>query len=125
MFKQLILLSAIIVCLASVSSVHAAKSAELYIPIGRSPGLSGEYTIIGEVDQVDPQNQIILISNTDASYTVQITESTEFYLDKSKVRLTNTYGTLSDCNAGDTVEVKFKDNDLSESAEWVKVEKTQ
>lgn len=125
MFKQLILLSTIIVSLAGVSSVHAAKSAELYIPIGQSPGLSGEYTIIGEVDQVDPQNQIIIISNTAGSYTVEITGSTEFYLDRSKVRLTNTYGTLSDCNAGDTVEVKFKNNDRSETADWVKVEKTQ
>lgn len=125
MFKQVIIFSMIIISLVSLSSVHAEKSAELYIPIGQSPGLSGEDTIIGKIDEVDPQNQIILISDAAGSHTVEITEGTEFFLDRSKARLPNTYGTLDDCKVGDTVEVNFKDNDPSETADWIKVEKTQ
>jgi hypothetical protein len=125
MFKQVIIFSMIVISAISVSSVDAQKSVELYIPIGQSPGLSGQYTIIGKIDEIDPQNQIILISDASGSHTVEITESTEFFLDRSKVRLTNTYGTLADCKVGDTVEVKFKDNDPSETADWIKVEKAR
>ena len=125
MFKQVIIFSMISISLINVSFVRAEKSAELYIPIAQSPGLSGEYTIIGKIVEIDLQNQIILISDASGSHTVKITASTEFYLDRSKVRLTNTYGALADCIVGDTVEVKFKNNDLSETADWIKVEKVQ
>ena len=42
-----------IICLLvfSALSADAEKETELYIPIGQSPGLSGEYTVLGKIDQ--------------------------------------------------------------------------
>lgn len=125
MSKHLTITAIICTLMIGVFSVQAEKSTELYIPIGQSPGSSGEYTVMGKIDQVDSQNQTIKMSGPSGSYTVKMTESTSIYLDRSKVKRTNTYGTLADCKAGDTVEVKFEDNSRNKPIEWIKVEKAQ
>lgn len=124
MSKQLNI-TASIICLLMISafSIDAEKSTELYTPMGRSPGLSGKYTVMGKIDQVNPQNQTIKMSGASGSYTIILTKRTFIYLDRSKVQLTNTYGTLADCEAGDTIEVKFEDNSRSKPIEWIKVQK--
>jgi hypothetical protein len=106
-------------------SIHAEKSTELYIPIGQSPGLSGKYTVMGKIDQVNPQNQTLKMSGDSSSYTVKMTKRTFIYLDRSKAQLSNIYGTLADCKAGDLVEVKFEDNSRNKPIEWIKVQKSQ
>jgi hypothetical protein len=106
-------------------SVNAEKSTELFIPIGQSPGLSGKYTVMGKVEQVNSQNQTLKMSGASGSYTVKMTPRTFIYLDRSKAQLSNVYGTLADCNAGDLVEVKFEDNSRSKPIEWIKVQKSQ
>ena len=122
MFKHKII-SLIVFLLVSVSSASAEKSTELYIPIGNSPGLSGIYTIIGNIDRVDLQNRTLVLSTASDSYAIEVTERTFIYLDKSKARLSNTHGTLADCQTGDTIEVKWEDDDPAQPAEWIKVEK--
>jgi hypothetical protein len=106
-------------------SINAEKSTELFIPIGQSPGLSGKYTVMGKIDQVNPQNQTLKMSGASGSYTVKMTERTFIYLDRSKAQLSNIYGTLADCKAGDLVEVKFEDNSRNKPIEWIKVQKSQ
>jgi hypothetical protein len=122
--KYLSLTSMIVVLLIGAFCVNAEKSTELYIPIGQSPGLSGKYTALGKIDHVNVQNQTITMSDPQGTtYTVRLTSRTFIYLDKTKVHLTNTYGTLADCRVGDTLEVKFEDNARSKPVEWIKVEK--
>jgi len=125
MSKYLALTAIICVLIIGALSVQAEKETELYIPIGQSPGLSGKYTVMGKIDQVDSQNQSIKMSGPSGSYSVKLTPDTSIYLDRSNDRLPNTYGTLADCRAGDTVEVKFEDNSRNKSAEWIKVEKAK
>ena len=125
MSKYLTITAIICISIIGAFSAQAEKSTELYIPIGQSPGLSGEYTVMGKVDQVDSQNQTLKMSGPSGSYTVKLTQRTFIYLDRSKARLSNTYGTLADCMAGDTVEVKFEDNSPSKPIEWIKVQKSQ
>lgn len=125
MFKHLTILSIIIVFLVGAYSAYSEKSTELYIPMGQSPGLSGQYTVMGKIDAVNYQNQTLTMSDSSGSYTVKVTESTKYYLDKSNAQLTNTYGTLADCKAGDSVEVKFEDNARGKPAEWIKIRKRQ
>jgi hypothetical protein len=45
-------------------------------------------------------------------------------LDRSKLRLTNQYGTLDDLRKGNLVEVKYESSELKRMgpAEWIKVE---
>lgn len=125
MSRHLTILSIIIVFLVGASSAYAEKSTELYIPMGQSPGLSGKYTVMGKIDAVNYQNQTLTMSDSSGSYTVKVTGSTQYYLDKSNAQLTNTYGTMADCKAGDTVEVKFEDNARGKPAEWIKIRKRQ
>ena len=125
MSKHLTITAFICVLIIGAFSVQAEKSTELYIPIGQSPGLSGEYTVLGKIDQVNLQNRTLKMSGASGSYTVKLTKSTFIYLDRSKVKRTNTYGTLSDCKVGDTVEVKFEDNSRNKPIEWIKVQKSQ
>jgi hypothetical protein len=122
-----LLITTTIICFLMIGafSAPAEKSTELFIPIGQSPGLSGEYTVMGKIDQIDSKNQSIRMSGPSGSYTVKMATDTFIYLDRSKMNRTNTYGSLADCHVGDTVEVKFKDNSRNKPIEWIKVEKAQ
>lgn len=125
MSKHLTLFGIICLLLFAAFSVLAEKSTELYIPIGQSPGLSGKYTVMGHIDQVNLQDQTLKMSGASGSYTVNLTKRTLIYLDRSKAGLTSTEGALADCKVGDTVEVKFEDNSRSKPVEWIKVQKSQ
>jgi len=125
MSKHLTIIGIVCLLVLGAFAAHAEKSTELYIPMGQSPGLSGAYTVLGNIDQVNLQNRTLKMSGASGSYTVKLTESTSIYLDWSKVKLTNTYGTLADCKVGDTVEVKFEDNSHNKPIEWIKVQKSQ
>lgn len=125
MSKHLTIIGIICLLVLGTFAAHAEKSTELYIPIGQSPGLSGEHTVLGKIDQVNLQSRTLKMSVASGSYTVKLTQSTAIYLDRSKVKRTSTYGTLADCKAGDTVEVKFEDNSRNKPIEWIKVQKSQ
>ena len=125
MLKNIFITTSICVLMLGAVSVQAEKSTEMFIPIGQSPGLSGEYTVMGKIDQVNAGNQTIQMSGPSGSYTVKLTQNTFIYLDRSKAQLPNSYGTLADCQAGDTVEVKFIDNSRNKPIEWVKVQKAE
>ena len=125
MSKHLTIIGIICFLMIGAFSIYAEKATELYIPVGQSPGLSGKYTVMGKIDQVNPQNQTLKMSGSSGSYTVTLTKRTFIYLDRSKIKLSNTYGTLADCKVGDTVEVKFEDNSRNKPIEWIKVQKSQ
>ena len=125
MSKYITIIGIICFLMIGVFAIQAEKSTELYIPIGQSPGLSGKYTVMGKIDQVDPRNQAIKMSGESGSYTVKMTERTFIYLDRSKAQLSNIYGTLADCQVGDLIEVKFEDNSRNKPIEWIKVQKSQ
>lgn len=125
MSKHLTIIGIICFLMIGAFSVYAEKATELYIPAGQSPGLSGKYTVMGKIDQVNPQNQTLKMSGSSGSYTVTLTKRTFIYLDRSKIKLSNTYGTLADCKVGDTVEVKFEDDSRNKPIEWIKVQKSQ
>ena len=122
MVKYGIAIGAAFAVLAGLSIAFAQKTTERYIPIGQSPGLSGEYTKIGNIEAVSAQEQALTMSDASGSYSVQLAEDTHIWLDKSKLGSTNEVGAVSDLQAGRRVEVKYKDNDPHGAAEWVKVE---
>ena len=125
MSKHLIIFGIICFLGFGAFSAGAEKATELFIPIGQSPGLSGKYTVMGKIEQVNPQNKTLRMSGASGSYTVEMTQRTFIYLDRSKARLSNTYGSLADCKVGDLIEVKFEDNSPNKPIEWIKVQKSQ
>lgn len=125
MSKKLIIIGIICFLAFGAYTVSAEKATELYIPVGQSPGLSGIHTVMGQIDQVNFQDETLKMTGPSGIYTVKLTRWTFIYLDRSKAGMTNTYGKLSDCLAGDTVEVKFEDNSRSKPVEWIKVQKSK
>ncbi len=126
------ILSAIIVttvCLSilwigSDSAVHAQQTTEQFIPMGKSPGVSGKYAWMGEIEQVDDQNRTITVKTDSSSKTLKLTDKTRIWLDRSKLRERNSKGDFADLKKGRKVEVKYV-KDRETEAEWIKIEIAQ
>ena len=125
MLKYAIVVGVGFAMIGAVPYASAQKTTEIFIPIENSPGLSGEYTKMGEIEAVSAQAQSITMSDSAKSYTVPLAEGTSIWLDKSKMKSTNQVGRFSDLVAGRMVEVKFKDNDPESGIEWIKVQITE
>jgi hypothetical protein len=103
------------------SSLYAQKETEVFIPLGKSPGVSNKYSVIGKVETVNINDSIITIAQDANIKTCKINSRTEVYIDKSKLKLTNTKGSFADIKKGQMVEAKYKDNKPSDVIEWLKV----
>ena len=107
--------------MAGIGSAPAQKATEQFIPIGRSPGISGVQSYRGAIESVDPQRQTIRVSDRTGPQSVTITEQTKIWIDRSKQGKGNIAGKFADLKVGQEVEVKFEDAQRRESAEWIKV----
>ena len=125
MLKCAIVIGVAFAIIGAVPFASAQKTTEIYIPIGKSPGLSGEYTKTGTIEEMSAQAQSITMSDAAGSYAIQVAEGTSIWLDKSKMKSTNQVGSFSDLVAGRMVEVKFQDNDPEGGVEWIKVQITE
>jgi hypothetical protein len=115
-------LALILGLLCSIPLAHAQQATERYIPLGKSPGLSGQYTYIGPISAADPENGTLTVFGPAGSRTVSITERTRIWLDRTELRLPNLEGHFEDFRRGRMAEVKYEDHERKEFAAWVKVE---
>jgi len=122
MLKPLMITGVLVTFFLGLPDAQAQKASEIYIPMGQSPGLSGEYTEVGKIGVANAQDQTLTMTNSSGSYTVEITESTNIWLDRSKLQLTNQKGAFADLQTGRMIEVKHKDNDPEGPVEWIKVQ---
>ncbi len=127
MLKLLTRIGVTLILLVAVPCVHGQKATEIFIPLGKSPGLSGKYTTIGKIDTVNAQDQTITMTDSSGSYTIKITERTKIWLDKSKLKSTNQKGTFADLRKGLLAEVKYEDSTRKDkgTAEWIKIQITE
>ena len=125
MFKYMTAMGITIILLAIVTVASAEKATELFIPIGKSPGLSGKYLVTGRIEQVNAQNKTISMSGEAGEYTVRISDRTMIFLDRSKMKQANQYGNFSDFKTGMLVEVRFEKDERGQPAEWVKIQMVQ
>ncbi len=123
MRKPLSLLTTLATLLLA-GTAHAQKATEIYIPIGKSPGLSGKTTVIGTIDSVLAQERTMTIRGQGRTWSVKIEACTDIWIDRSRILGTNLYGTVADCRQGRLVEIKFQNNQPRDGAtcEWVKVQ---
>lgn len=103
------------------SPAIAHQAAEIYIPIGSSPGLSGQSTIIGRISGLSEAADSMSVRGEDGLRSFLLGPHTKIYLDRSSLRARNTYGNYEDCEVGHTVEVKVEDG----VAVWIKVRVTE
>ena len=121
MLKRMIAIGTTIILVGVMSYAFAEKTTELYIPIGKSPGLSDNYTVLGTIEQVDYQNGTFTMSNSSRIYSVTVTERTMIFLDRSKIKQTSLYGTFADCKKDIMAEVRFEKDSQAKPAEWIKL----
>lgn len=125
MLKKTFLVSVTTVLTLVAYSLLAQQAAEIFIPIGKSPGTSESQTIIGNIETVDAQKKSFTISNASGvKNTVKINSDTQIWLDNSKLKKTNQIGSIDDCQPGRRVEIKYSGPERTQTmiAEWVKVE---
>ena len=125
MLRHTTIIGVALVILGTTLVASGQKATEQFIPIGKSPGLSGEYTKIGTLDEASAQAQSLTMSDASGSYTVRVAETTRIWLDKSGLKSPNEVGTFSDLKPGRMVEVKYKNNDPESELEWIKVQITE
>jgi hypothetical protein len=116
---------AIVLALAATSAraaVAAAQEAtEVFIPIGKSPGVSKQQTVMGTVDTADEKGRALRITTPAAAITVAVTDKTRIFRDRSALKQPNEAGVFADLQKGRTVEVKLEPGEGQRRAEWIKV----
>ena len=122
MFKYITITGIFIIVFAMAPVTLAEKATELYIPVGKSPGLSGKYSATGRIEQVNYQNNTLTMSSGSGTYTVKVSERTMIFLDRSKMMQSNLYGSFADCKKGMMLEVRFEKDERGRPAEWIKLE---
>jgi hypothetical protein len=127
MWKHFIKIGVTITLLFGVPHAHGQKATEIFIPLGKSPGLSGKYTTIGKIDTVNAQDQSITMTDSLGSYTIKVSGRTQIWLDNSKLKTTNQKGTFADLRKDLLIEVKYEDIAQKDkgTAEWIKIQITE
>ena len=109
---------AALLLIASTSS--AQQTTERYIPIGESPGLSEVYTYLGEIIAVDGESRTLTVRDSDGPHVVQVTDSTEIWLDSTALGRSNATASFADCEVGRKVEIMHTQDD-EYTAAWIKI----
>lgn len=110
-------LAAVLIVLSCPLTALSQKATEQFIPIGQSPGLSGQYTYIGALEAVDATARTITVEGR----SVQVTDATRIWLDRSIAQQPNLSGGLDDLRPGRRVEVRYMDAERRERAAWIKI----
>ena len=113
---------AIVLMLSIIPIIYGQKSTEQYIPIGKSPGITRKYSMMGEIEQYDPATKSLTVTSSSGKTGMKVTDETRIYLDRSKLRQRNIKGNFSDLQKGRKVEVKYKDPQNKTTADWIKIE---
>ena len=118
-----ILAAAIALALAHVPVAAGQKTTEQFIPIGRSPGLSGIVTYVGEIVATDPGTLSLTMRRPgDAgTATVTVAGDTRIWLDRSAAGLPNLTGGFADLTIGGVAEIHFRDSEQRMAA-WIKIQ---
>ncbi len=101
----------------AVGLASAQEATEIFIPIGQSPGLSKEgKTIMGTVFQVNKDGRLSIVWD-EQFFVVRTDNQTQFYIDRSHLKQSNSYGEFKNIVAGAFVETYSPTG----VAKWVKV----
>lgn len=115
-------IATVLAATAGQPSATAHMATELYIPVGRSPGVSNKTSYIGTIQAYDAGRRIVTLRGDADTITVLITERTRIWLDRSKIKKKNLVGDTSALRVGRRTEVKFEAADRKQFADWIKVE---
>lgn len=104
--------------LMAASPALAQQTTERYIPIGASPGISGEESVIGTISAVDYESKTMRIDGPDGTVSVTMDDGTWYFIDRSASKRSNRSGELESCETGMRVEAYVGDDG---KVVWVKI----
>ncbi len=119
--RTISLASLMLLLLGSISFAYAQKATEIFIPMGKSPGLSYKYTYMGKIESVNTQKRTIKADGRN----IKVSRDTKIWLDRTALEAANITGRFADLKSGRQVEIKYTDADRRQVAEWIKVKVTQ
>lgn len=102
-------------------STFAQEATEMFIPIGKSPGISDSVSHIGTIDSSDQKKGMIVVACHNTHHTFIIDKDTPLWIDRSHLKQSNLYGTTDDLIPGRKVEVCPLESGKS-GVKWVKVQ---
>jgi hypothetical protein len=70
--------------LVMISVAYGQKATEIYIPIGKSPGLSGKYSVIGEIASFNEDSKTLTIRHDGQAACVRSNTSTTAKLARAR-----------------------------------------
>jgi len=120
--RRILGICVVLVALVAPAPAGAQMATERYIPIGQSPGVSHNLTVVGKIEASDPARKTVTVATPSGNLAVEIRPDSKIWVDRSKLKQTNLVGQLSDLRPGSTIEVRFADPDRKRFAAWVKVE---
>ncbi len=101
--------------------VQAQQTTERYIPVGYSPGISGDYSYQGTIASTSAEDRTLTVQDAKGMYTFKVVPATRIWLDQTKAEKSTLVGSFEDCQAGRRVEIMYQHEDKS-VADWVKIE---
>jgi hypothetical protein len=118
-----LILPSLVLALALGQPAFAQKASEQFIPLGQSPGLSGEATLLGTIQAVDPNTGNVTIHlDKGGSKIICVLPKTRLWQDRSPEHQPNRKCELQDLKPGQRVEAMPQKGDTT-NAEWLKVQK--
>jgi hypothetical protein len=119
--KEYIKITLFILSCFWTDQAFAQKQTEVYIPIGQSPGISGIHSVTDTIGSINTEGSLILLVLKNSSDTIKVDSTTSIYLDNSAGNVPNKQGQLAHLKTGMLIEVKYKENDPGNVAEWIKI----
>ena len=116
--QKLVLAGTALLAILANPEATAHPATELYIPIGKSPGISNVKSYLGKIQALRETEGGFSMTVDDGEKTIDVSEQTKIYVDTGK-RSPNRIGSEEDCEVGRTVEVYLDDDGM---AYWVKVQ---
>lgn len=115
-------LAGCLLILGAIPQARAQKAAERYIPLGQSPGLSGQFTLMGVIRHADPASgRVTLELHGGGAGSITVAPETRIWIDHSGLRKTNVPGGFADLTPGLLMEA-MPQGAAPHRADWVKVE---
>jgi hypothetical protein len=114
---------AIVVVALRALAAFGQEATEMFIPIGQSPGVSNKSSLLGTIKSVDHSGtRTVTVSGLAGVQTVQITDRTPIWIDRSLQKQRNQTGTLADLQPGRKVEIMLVEVAGKPTAKWIKVQ---
>ncbi len=122
MYREMSAAAAVVALLCWAPSAQGQMLTEQYIPIGQSPGISGKYSYMGQIDAVDTEGRTVTVRGSEGTTrTIKVTEKTWIFVDRSELKEPNTVGDMSDLQPGQRIEINYTDYETKDTAKWIKV----